>query len=201
MTGVDKQTAAELRAEVEQLRETVNDQQEQIEQLEEQVSDDDADGMITPSRRGFLEGAAATGSAGLLGLSIFGSASGADTSAGAYGGPGESADIYLDEILDPQGDQVADLDDSGIWDFYRGVSFPSANIKSATIASLDPALERSFPTPTAYLSGPAHGEGGDAFRGVALSPDGRVILAPYDSSNVGRLSQSLDVAVASSSKR
>ena len=40
-------------------------------------------------------------------------------------------------------------------------------------------------TPTAYQSGPAHGEVGDAFFGATLSPDGRVIFAPFDSSNVG----------------
>jgi len=40
-------------------------------------------------------------------------------------------------------------------------------------------------TPTAYFSGPAHGEGGDAFRGATLAPDGRVIFAPNGSSNVG----------------
>jgi len=42
-----------------------------------------------------------------------------------------------------------------------------------------------IPTPTAYFSGPAHGEGSDAFMGATLAPDGRVIFAPRDSSNVG----------------
>jgi len=42
-----------------------------------------------------------------------------------------------------------------------------------------------IPTPTAYFSGPAHGEGASAFRGATLAPDGRVVFAPYDSSNVG----------------
>ncbi len=36
-----------------------------------------------------------------------------------------------------------------------------------------------------YQSGPAHGEGGDAFQGAAVAPSGQVILAPRDSSNVG----------------
>ena len=133
MGSSDNKSADDLRAEVEQLRETVHDQQEQIEQLEEQVSDDDADGVITPSRRGFLEGSAATAAAGVLGLTSLGSASAADTSAGAYGAPGESADIYLDEILDPQGDQVADLDDSGNFQFQRGLSLPSVNTDSLNL--------------------------------------------------------------------
>jgi len=42
-----------------------------------------------------------------------------------------------------------------------------------------------IPTPTAYFSGPTHGEGGVAFRGTTLAPDGRVVFAPYNSSNVG----------------
>jgi len=41
------------------------------------------------------------------------------------------------------------------------------------------------PTPTAYLSGPTHGEGAAAFQGATLAPDGRVIFAPFGSSNVG----------------
>jgi len=51
-------------------------------------------------------------------------------------------------------------------------------------------------TPTSYQSGPAHGEGGDAFRGATLSPDGRVVFAPYSSSNVGITAQLLDIATA-----
>ena len=44
---------------------------------------------------------------------------------------------------------------------------------------------KPIPTPTAYMSGPAHGEGGTAFQGATLAPDGRVVFAPRDSSNVG----------------
>lgn len=40
-------------------------------------------------------------------------------------------------------------------------------------------------TPTAFRSSAAHGEGGNAFRGAALAPDGQVVLAPFNSSNVG----------------
>jgi len=45
--------------------------------------------------------------------------------------------------------------------------------------------DNPVPTPTCYFGGPAHGEGGGAFMGAALAPDGRVILAPFGSSNVG----------------
>ena len=44
---------------------------------------------------------------------------------------------------------------------------------------------KPIPTPTAYFSGPAHGEGGNPFVGATLAPDGRVVFAPRDSSNVG----------------
>jgi uncharacterized spore protein YtfJ len=36
-----------------------------------------------------------------------------------------------------------------------------------------------------YQSGPAHGEGGGAFRGATVAPSGQVILAPLNSANVG----------------
>jgi len=36
-----------------------------------------------------------------------------------------------------------------------------------------------------YTSGPTHGEGGGAFSGATLVPDGRVIFAPSNSGNVG----------------
>jgi len=51
---------------------------------------------------------------------------------------------------------------------------------------------KPIPTPTAYLSGPAHGEGGDAFIGATLAPDGRVVFAPFDSDNVGIFDPSND---------
>jgi len=44
---------------------------------------------------------------------------------------------------------------------------------------------KPIPTPTAYFSGPAHGEGGSAFSGATLAPDGRVVFSPLDSLNVG----------------
>lgn len=56
-------------------------------------------------------------------------------------------------------------------------------------------------TPTAYFSGPSHGEGGGAFQGATLSPDGRVIFAPRNSSSVGIVSQLLDIATANTANR
>jgi len=50
----------------------------------------------------------------------------------------------------------------------------------------------SFPTPTAYSSGPAHGEGSAAFKGATVAPDGRVVFAPSNSSNVGLFDPATD---------
>ena len=51
---------------------------------------------------------------------------------------------------------------------------------------------KPIPTPTAYFSGPAHGEGEGAFIGGTLAPDGRVVFAPRNSSNVGIFDSSDD---------
>ena len=61
--------------------------------------------------------------------------------------------------------------------------------------------DNPVPTPTCYFSGPAHGEGGSAFIGAALAPDGRVILAPFDSNNVGITAFNLDYAVGTGANR
>jgi streptogramin lyase len=53
-------------------------------------------------------------------------------------------------------------------------------------------LKQSIETPTASFSGPAHGEGSDAFVGAALAPDERVIFAPFGSSNIGIFDPSTD---------
>jgi hypothetical protein len=70
--------------------------------------------------------------AGLLGLgggaALTGSAAAADTSVGAAGAPNGSQDIYLDEILDPTGDPVADLDDTGLFSFQRGLDLPDLQV-------------------------------------------------------------------------
>jgi len=57
------------------------------------------------------------------------------------------------------------------------------------------------PSDNSYTSGPAHGEGGNAFIGATVLPDGRAVFAPFDSSNVGITSVIPAFANASSSKR
>jgi len=47
-----------------------------------------------------------------------------------------------------------------------------------------------------YQSGPAHGEGANAFQGATVAPSGQVILAPRDSSNVGVSSAPPGIALA-----
>ena len=53
------------------------------------------------------------------------------------------------------------------------------------VESLEFIFDESTWAKPIYTSGPTHGEGSGAFQGAALAPDGRVILAPRDSSNVG----------------
>ncbi|AFH22279.1 hypothetical protein OSG_eHP20_00220 [environmental Halophage eHP-20] len=71
------------------------------------------------------------------------------------------------------------------------VSTGDATITDATVSNFTDSPTGTYgktiaaPTPTAYFSGPAHGEAGNAFFGATLSPDGRVIFAPFGSSNVG----------------
>lgn len=77
------------------------------------------------SRRGLM---ATLGASGLSLLT--GSALGADTSSGGSGAPGYSQDIYLDEIIRPDGSQVAgDLDNSGMFDWNIGHSMPALDTK------------------------------------------------------------------------
>jgi hypothetical protein len=54
-----------------------------------------------------------------------------------------------------------------------------------TVNNKTVAVSRSHTVPTSYFSGPAHGEGGNAFRGATVLPDGRAVFAPFSSSNVG----------------
>ena len=70
-----------------------------------------------------------------------------------------------------------------------------------TVNNKTVALSRSHTVPTSYFSGPAHGEGGNAFRGASILPDGRAVFAPNSSSNVGITSVIPEFANASSSKR
>ena len=61
----------------------------------------------------------------------------------------------------------------------------SPTTASDTIETLSAIFDPDGWTEPYYGSGPAHGEGSKAFRRAALAPDGRVIFAPFDSSNVG----------------
>ena len=89
----------------------------------------------------------------------------------------------------------------------ESVSTGDATITDATVSNFTDSPTGTYgktiaaPTPTAYFSGPAHGEGINAFFGATLAPDGRVIFAPRASSNVGIVSQLLDIATANTANR
>lgn len=107
-----------------------------VAQLAEQQSDPRV------SRRTIM---ATLGSGGLASL-LTGSAMAADTSSGGTGAPGYSQDIHLDEILDPQGDPVADLDDTGDMVWQRGQQFPAVNADKALINSNQVYVQGVEPT-------------------------------------------------------
>jgi hypothetical protein len=93
------------------------------------------------NRREVLSAGASGIAAFVAGQQLAGDVEAADTSAGAVGASGASQDIYLDEILDPTGDQVADLDDSGLFVFQRGLDLPEANID--TLNNNEPVVAQS----------------------------------------------------------
>ncbi|WP_225334244.1 twin-arginine translocation signal domain-containing protein [Halomicrobium urmianum] len=98
-----------------ELRQRVREQEERIEQLESMVK------RMMPNRRDVLKAGGAAAGAGLLGFGA-GTASGSDTSSRRAGAPGDEVDVYLDELKDPSGDVVADVDDTGAVEFLRPVS-------------------------------------------------------------------------------
>jgi len=67
---------------------------------------------------------------------------------------------------------------------------PITDVSGTSHQKLTGAL--SIPTPTAYISGPVHGEGGGAFIGATVAPDGRVVFAPFNSSNIGLFDPTTD---------
>lgn len=190
---------SDLRARVAELEATVQNQQETIRKM-------------LPGRRGALKAGGLLAGGGLLGALGSDQAAAADgtqdTSAGTIGAAGDSNDIYLDQLYDPDGDEILNVDDTGAINAQgREWLFDSVNTKDHTInqSYTDPTGyqqarklvgAKPIPTPTAYFSGPAHGEAGNAFIGATLAPDGRVVFAPSASSNVGITSQLLDFAVA-----
>ena len=119
------------------------------------------------------------------------------------------------ELEDNTGTTVAIWDDANSqWDFQNNpisnvdsltsnsVNTGDATITDATVSNFTDSPTGTYgktiaaPTPTAYFSGPAHGEGGNAFRGATLAPDGRVVFAPTNSSNVGIFDPSDDSYVS-----
>jgi len=137
--STDERTLSD--ADIEALAEEIKDDEEILDQLAD--DNDLADAVreqreekqnnLGVSRRGLMQ----TLGAGGLGALLTQSASAADTSSGGVGAPGYSQDIYLDEILDPQGDPVGDLDDSGHFQWSRGHSMPALNTGSAVIGGRD----------------------------------------------------------------
>ena len=69
----------------------------------------------------------------------------------------------------------------------QSLTDPNGTIHDSKLVSVEP-----WNIQPAYTSGPAHGEGGSAFQGAAPLPDGRVVLVPRDSSNVGLFDPSND---------
>lgn len=81
---------------------------------------------------------------GLLGLGLLGGgglaassgrAKAVDTSAGQLGTTGSSLDLYIDELKDPGGDNLVDVDDTGILDWQRAFAVPALTAGSITDAS------------------------------------------------------------------
>ena len=108
------------------------------------------------------------------------------------------------QLEDNSGNVVAEWDETNAqWDFANNtlnnvdalnsnsVSTDNQTITQSLTDPTDTTHQNKFvgafgtATPTAYFSGPTHGEGETAFFGATLAPDGRVIFSPRDSSNVG----------------
>jgi hypothetical protein len=90
---------------------------ERVKRLEKAIADDEPDAQVTPSRRGLLQAGGLLAGGGVLGALGTGRASAADgtndSSVGAVGASGQSVDVYLDQLLDPNGDEVVNIDETG----------------------------------------------------------------------------------------
>jgi hypothetical protein len=118
--------------------------------IQQRLDDRDSDGGGL-TRRGAL-----AGMAGALGLTAAtSSASAEDTSTGRTGGPGVSADVYLDEIFDESGDLVLDVDDTGGLAWQRASTFPAA-----TAGDLEATGSFTYPDGTTVTSPPSGSGGG-----------------------------------------
>jgi len=96
-----------LRERVRELEQTADDLRETVEQLQQRRG---------PSRRDLLK----VGSGGLLGAGLLASSqpvsaapASSDTSAGQVGVAGDSEDVVLDQVFDPGGDEILNVDDAG----------------------------------------------------------------------------------------
>ncbi|MCQ4334641.1 DUF3618 domain-containing protein [Natronomonas sp. F2-12] len=96
-----------LRERVRELEQTADDLRETVDELQQRRG---------PSRRDLLK----VGSGGLLGAGLLASSqpvsaapASADTSAGQVGVAGKSEDMVVDQLYDPGGDEILNVDDSG----------------------------------------------------------------------------------------
>jgi len=95
---------SDLRERVAELEATVEQQQATIKKM-------------LPGRRGVLKAGGLLAGGGVLGALGSDQAAAADgtqdTSAGTIGAAGDSNDIYLDQLYDPDGDEILNVDDTG----------------------------------------------------------------------------------------
>ena len=112
-----------------------------------------------------------------------------DRSAGEWV-PGGSVNMNGNDVTNIG---LADADSASVTDqtITQSYTDPTGYQQSRNLVGAKP-----IPTPTAYFSGPAHGEAGNAFSGATLAPDGRVVFAPRNSSNVGIFDPSDDSYVS-----
>lgn len=117
---------SDLRERVEQLEATVEQQQATIKKM-------------LPGRRGALKAGGLLAGGGLLGALGSDQAAAADgtqdTSAGTIGAAGDSTDIYLDQLLDPGGDEILNVDDTGDINaaFGRTWDFDSVDLQNSSL--------------------------------------------------------------------
>jgi hypothetical protein len=103
----DEDDPKALRERVHELEQTADDLRETVADLQQRRG---------PSRRDLLK----VGSGGLLGAGLLASSqpvsaapASADTNTGQVGAAGNSTDVVLDQLRDPGGDEILNVDDSG----------------------------------------------------------------------------------------
>jgi len=93
-------------------------------------------------RRGVLQAGTGAAAGGIAGYLATGRASAADTSSGNVGSAGNSADVFLDQLRDPGGDEVLDVDDTGTIVSQRVFQFPSVDTDEGTVVVDGDSTER-----------------------------------------------------------